>query len=77
MSDNSQWHPEAVLVALLFMSILFVVAGCVNLAGIVSVELWFFEYLVTSRLGNVLWITAWLFVALLAGYVLRKRWMKR
>jgi hypothetical protein len=77
LSDKSQWHPEAALVAFLFLSILFVVAGCVNLAGIFTVELRFFEHLVTSRLGNVLWITAWLFVALVAGYMLRKRWMKR
>ncbi len=57
MSDKPQWYPEAALVALLFMSILFAVAGLVNLTGIVEVELGFFEYSINSRLGNVLWVT--------------------
>ncbi len=77
MSDKSQWQPDAALVALLIMSILFAVAGLVNLMGIVKVELWFFEYLVGSRLGNVLWITASLFAVFLFGYLLRKRRIKR
>ena len=45
--------------------------------GIAKVELWFFEYLVGSRLGNVLWITASLFAVFFFGYLLRKRWIKR
>ncbi len=77
MSDKSQWHPDAALVALLFMSILFAVAGLVNLMGIAKVELWFFEYLVGSRLGNVLWITGSLSAAYLFGYLLRKRRIRR
>ena len=45
--------------------------------GIAKVELWFFEYLVGSRLSHVLWITASLFAVFFFGYLLRKRWIKR
>ena len=77
MNDESQWHPKAALAALLLMSILFAVAGVANLVGLVEVELGFFEYSVTSHLGNVLWIATSLLFAFLFGYLLRDRRKKR
>jgi hypothetical protein len=77
LSDEPQWHPEAALVFLLFMSILFAAAGLLNLLGIVEVELRFFEYSVTSRFGVVLWVTASLLFAVLFGYLLHNRLKNR
>ena len=77
MSDEPQWHPEAALAALLFLSLLLAVAGLVNLLGIVEVELGAFGYSVNSRLGNVLWITTSLLFATFFGYLLRKRLTKK
>ena len=73
MSGEPQWHPEVALAALLFISVLFAVAGLLNLMGIVEVELGFFEYSVTSRLGNVLWIVASSLFASIFGYLLHSR----
>ena len=77
MSDESQWHPEAALAALFFLSVLFAVAGLVDLMDIVEVELGFFEHSIGTRLGTILWITVSLSFAFLFGYLLRKRWMKK
>ena len=77
MSDEPQWHPEAALAALLVMSVLFAVEGLVKLVGVVEVELGFFEYSITFRLGNILWVTASLSFAFLFGYLLRNRCTKK
>ncbi len=77
MSDEPQWHPEAALAAFLLMSILFAIAGLVNLVGIAEVRLGIFDYSITSRLGNVLWVSTSLLFALLFGYLLRNRLRKR
>lgn len=77
LSDKPQWHPEAALAALFVLSILFAGAGVVNLLGIVEVELGLFADAITSRLGNVLWVTTSLCCAVLFGSLLRHRWTKR
>ena len=77
MSDEAQWHPKAALAALLILATLFAVAGLVKLMGIAEVELGFFEYSVTSRQGNVLWVVTSLLCCFLFGYLLRKQWKKK
>ncbi|NCF27671.1 MAG: hypothetical protein GWP69_09840 [Gammaproteobacteria bacterium] len=77
MSDEPQWNPEAALAAFLLMSILFAIAGLVSLVGLAEVELGIFDYSITSRLGNVLWVTISLLFAFLFGYLLRNRLRKR
>jgi hypothetical protein len=77
LRDEPQWHPEATLAALSFLSMLFAVAGLVNLVGVFEVELGFFNYTVTSRLGIVLWTITSLFFALLFGYLLLSRLKKK
>ena len=77
MSDEPQWYPEAALAFLSFMSMLFAVAGLVNLLGVFEVDLEFFDYSVTSRSGIVLWTIMSLFFALLFGYLLRSRLKSR
>ena len=77
MSDEAQWHPIAALVGLLIMATLFTVAGLVKLMGIAEVELGFFEYSVTTRQGNVLWVVTSLLFCFLFGYLLRKQWKKK
>jgi hypothetical protein len=73
LNDEPQWYPEAALAALSFMSMLFALAGVVNLLGIFEVELEFFNYSVTSRPGIVVWTTTTLFFTLFFGYLLRSR----
>jgi hypothetical protein len=77
LSDEPQWYPEAALAALSFMSMLFAVAGMMNLLGVYEVELEFFDYSVTSRFGIVLWTATSLFFALLFGYLLCNRQKKK
>jgi hypothetical protein len=77
LSDEPQWNPEAALAAFLLMSILFAIAGLVSLVGLAEVELGIFDYSITSRLGNVLWVTISLLFAFLFGYLLRNRLRKR
>jgi len=77
LNNEPQFHIEAALAALLIMSLLFAVAGLANLMGIVTVELTFFKYSITSRLGIILWTVVSLLFAFIFGYVLRNRCVKK
>ena len=73
MPDSPQWYPEAAIAALMLVSALFAIAGLSNLLGILNIELYVFEYRITSPVGNVLWTTTSLLFVAALGFLLRRK----
>ncbi len=62
-----EWHPDAALGFLIFMSLLFAAVGLAN------VELSFFGFPIASQIGIVWWVVISLSFALLFGYLLHRQ----